>query len=264
MATQQLSDLDFNSASRCLNLPAPVNGGDAATKDYVDSAVEGISWKEAVRVASTANLNLSSPGSAIDGVTLSQDDRVLVKDQTSADGNGIYIFNGASSAMTRAPDADATEKLEQAVVTVEEGTANAATTWRQTEVNFALDTGDVTWSAFGTATPSASESTQGKAELATQAETDTGTDDQRIVTPLKLANWSKTKKIHSQQIGDGAATSLAVTHNLGTRNLIVQVQRVASPYDAIACDIEHTSVNQVTLKFAAAPTSNQFNVVIFG
>lgn len=87
-------------------------------------------FKDSVRVASTAALTLASPGSTIDGVTMATGDRVLVKDQGTASENGIYVWNGAASAMTRAFDADDdTELTAGSHVTVEEGTANADTSW---------------------------------------------------------------------------------------------------------------------------------------
>ena len=70
MARSILTDFDFGSVSKILNLPSPSNNGDAATKAYVDSLVEGLAWKDSCRVGTQANLSLSSPGSTIDGVTL--------------------------------------------------------------------------------------------------------------------------------------------------------------------------------------------------
>lgn len=81
--------------------------------------------KRSVRAASTANVTISSPGSSIDGVTLASGDRVLLKNQSSGAENGIYYFNGAASAMTRARDADQTAEVTSGMqVDVEEGTVN--------------------------------------------------------------------------------------------------------------------------------------------
>lgn len=261
MAKKVLTDLDFNGQARAIGLLDPASAQDAATKAYVDSAVEGLAWKDSCRVASVSNINLAAPGASIDGITMSNGDRFLAKDQSTASQNGIYIFNGSGTAATRSPDCSTSNELEQAVVTVEEGTATGAT-FRQTAVNFTLDSGSVTWTTFGTSAPAASESTAGVAELATQAETDTGTDDARIVTPLKLATWSGRLKRGATTFGDGAATQYDITHNFGSRDVIVGVYRVASPYDEIACDVEHLDTNTVRLKFATAPSSNQFRAVI--
>ena len=163
--------------------------------------------------------------------------------------------------MTRSPDASTSAELEQAVVTVEEGTS-AGATFRQTTVNFTIDSGTVTWTAFGTAAGAASESSAGVIEIATQGETDTGTDDARAVTPLKLATYAGRKFKFAQDIGDGSATQYTVTHNFNTRDVQVEVYRNSGNYDSVLCDVDRTSVNAVRLTFAAAPTSNQFRVVV--
>ena len=96
------------------------------TKEYVDAVKVGLDFKDSVRVASTANVTVSGPGAAIDGITLSSGDRVLLKNQSTASQNGIYVFNGAASALTRATDADANAEVTSGMfVFVEEGTVNA-------------------------------------------------------------------------------------------------------------------------------------------
>lgn len=263
MSRLQLSDLDFNSQARIRNLPTPQNPGDAANMAYVDAAVEGLAWKDSCRVATTANLNLSSPGATIDGVAMAAGDRVLVKNQTAGAENGIYIWNGAAVAMTRSNDCSTAAELEQAVTTVEEGTS-AGATFRQSVVNATLGTTTLTWATFGTVAPAATETTAGIAEIATQAEVDAGTDDQRMVTPLKLATYAGGKKKLSTLIGDGSANQFTVTHNFNSRDVHVAVYRNSGAYDEVGCDVEHTTVNSVTIRFASAPTANQFQVVVVG
>lgn len=256
------ANLDFESLAKIVNLPDPSGAQDAATKAYVDSAVEGLAWKDSVRVSTQGNTNLSSPGATIDGITMVSGDRVLVRAQTTTHENGIYIWNGAASVMTRAADCSTAAELEQAVTTVEEGT-NAGTSWRQTSVNFTLGSGAVAWAAFGTGVSAASETTAGIAEIATQAETDTGTDDARIVTPLKLATYANRKLKFSATFGDGSATQYDHTHNLGTLDVVVSVRRVSDDSDVV-CDIRRTSTNVVRLNFATAPATNTLRVVILG
>ncbi|HET9563406.1 MAG TPA: hypothetical protein VFP27_02610 [Mycobacterium sp.] len=107
-------------------LGTPTTGTDATTKDYVDNTAAGLSWKEAVRIATTANITQSSLA-AIDGVTPAANDRVLCKDQTTTTANGIWLAQ--SGAWTRALDADAAGELEGAAVFVLEGTVNGDTAW---------------------------------------------------------------------------------------------------------------------------------------
>ena len=262
MAKKIFTDFDFQSVSKVINLPTPSASGDGVPKSYVDSLVEGLAWKDSVRVSTQANLNLSSPGATIDGITMASQDRVLVRSQTTTSQNGIYIWNGAAVAMTRSLDATTFAELEQAVTTVEEGTS-AATTWRQDQINGTIDSSTISWVAFGTSAPSASESTAGIAELATQAETDAGTDDARIITPLKLATWSGRIKKFSVSIGDGSATSYTVTHNLASRDVHVTVYN-ASNYEEVITDVAHTTTNTLTVIFATAPSSDAYRVVVIG
>jgi hypothetical protein len=263
MAKSILTDFDFGSVSKILNLPAPASSGEPATKGYVDSAVEGLAWKDSVRVSTQGNIDLSAPGATINAITMATGDRVLVRSQTSQAQNGIYVWNGASVAATRALDASTFAELEQAVVTVEEGT-DAGATFRQTQVNGTIGVSDVIFASFGTAAPSASETTPGIAETATQAETDEGTDDARIVTPLKLRSWSGAPKRFAATFGDGSATSYTITHNLASRDLTVVVYRNSGNYDEVVCDVEHSTTNTVTLIFSSAPTTNQYRVVVLG
>jgi len=263
MARKFFTDIDLQSASKVVNVPTPTAAGDAVPKSYVDSAVEGLAWKDSARVGTQSNINLSSPGATIDGITMASQDRVLVRNQSTQSQNGIYVWNGASTALTRSLDASTFAELEQAIITVEEG-SDAGTTWRQTQVNGTIDSSNVLFTSFGSSSPAASETTSGIAELATQAEVDTGTDDARIITPLKLANWSGRLRKISTSIGDGSATSYVVTHNLNTRDVIIRVFPNSGEYDDVEVDVQRTSTTTATLVFATAPASNAYRVVVIG
>lgn len=265
MTRQVLTNLDFNNVGKIINLSDGVNPQDAATVAQLNAISAGLAWKDSVRAASTGNVNVSNPGTAVfDGVTLVANDRLLLKNQTAPAENGLYIFNGSAVALTRATDADTFNELEAAVVTIEEGTTNAGTTWRQTAVNGTLESTAVTWTAFGTTAAPASETVAGIAEIATQAETDTGTDDTRVLTPLKLANYAGRKLKTSGTVGDASATQFTITHNFNTRALFVSVYRNSGAYDQVECDVEFTTVNTIILRFAAAPSLNQFAYTIIG
>ena len=114
--------------NKITGLGTPTDGTDAATKNYVDTTVQGIDWKASVRAATTANITLASAlenGDVLDGVTLATGDRVLVKDQSTGSENGIYVVK-VSGAPDRSTDADAgAEVTANFAVFVEQGTVNA-------------------------------------------------------------------------------------------------------------------------------------------
>jgi uncharacterized protein YjbI with pentapeptide repeats len=114
--------------NKITGLGTPTDGTDAATKNYVDSAAQGIDWKASVRAATTAAVTLASDlenGDVLDGVTLATGNRVLVKNQSTGSENGIYVV-ASSGAPTRSTDCDiAAELTSNFAVFVEEGTLNA-------------------------------------------------------------------------------------------------------------------------------------------
>jgi hypothetical protein len=115
---------------KATNLADPAANGDAVTLGYMNARLAVIKPKTAVRVASTANVVIASAlenGDTLDGVTLATGDRVLLKDQSTASQNGIYVVV-ASGAASRATDFDSVTPIDEingAWVSVQEGTANA-------------------------------------------------------------------------------------------------------------------------------------------
>ena len=118
----------------------------------LEAEITGLDWKNSVKVASTGNLTLSGT-QTIDGVAAGVGDRVLVKDQSTASENGIYVV--AAAAWSRAEDANAdAEVTSQLVVSVDQGTVNADTTWRQTAEAPTVGTDAITFAPFGPGTSS--------------------------------------------------------------------------------------------------------------
>ena len=260
---QVSSDLDFNSVARINNLPNAVSAQQPATKAQLDAAVEGLAWKDNVKVATQANVSISAPGATIDGITMAANDRVLVRAQTAGAENGIYIWTGAATPMTRSLDADTSSDITNATVTVDQGTS-AGATYRQSVVAPTVGTTTITFASFGTAAPAASTASPGIAQLATQDEVDTGTDANKIVTPATLAGTSRMLKKYAVDIGDGSATSYAVTHNLGTTDVQVQVWKTTGNKDLVVVDVQRTSTTVVTIVFASAPAAGAYRVVVMG
>lgn len=218
--------VDANN-QRIINLGTPTAAADAVTKAYVDGLLAGATdYKESVRVATTTNITLSGT-QTIDGVSVVAGDRVLVKNQTTASENGIYVV--ASGAWTRATDFDTSaEASPGALIPVEEGTAN----------------GDKLFI----------HATNGPVTLGTTSLT---------FVSLTAGGGSGTVNKYATSIGNGSATSFTLTHNLGTTDVQVQVydngnQAIVEP------DLYVTNANQVIVQFATAPTNNQYRVVVVG
>jgi hypothetical protein len=126
----------------------PVNANDLVRKSYVDANLEGLKPKAAVRLATTANITLSG-NQTIDGVATATGDRILVKDQTLAQNNGIYI--AAVGSWTRATDMDSltpVDEINGAYTFVQLGTENAAKGYVQSAVVTTLGTDPLTFVFF--------------------------------------------------------------------------------------------------------------------
>ncbi len=118
------------------------------------------------------------------------------------------------------------------------------------------------WIILQTNVDQATETVAGIAKIATQAETNTGTNDTNIVTPLKLKTFFDTAVGgYAANVGNGSSLSFAVTHNLNTLDVIVQVVEVSTG-DTVFTDVARTSVNVVTVTFASAPSTNQYRIII--
>ena len=122
--------VDVNT-SRITSVTDPTGAQDAATKAYVDAVKTGLDVKDSVRVATTANVTIADDldaGDAIDGITLVAGDRVLVKDQSTASQNGIYVSHATTPFRATDFDADS-EVTAGAFMFVEEGSTNADSGW---------------------------------------------------------------------------------------------------------------------------------------
>ena len=125
IATQAANNVSI-SGGAVTGLGSPSASSDAATKNYVDQAVAGLRTRTIAECASTANVNLTNgleAGDSIDGVTLVAGDRVLLKDQTDATENGLYLAV-SSGAASRDPEHDSIAELSGGMVVVNQGSTN--------------------------------------------------------------------------------------------------------------------------------------------
>jgi len=141
--------VDVNN-SRIVNVTDPTQAQDAATKAYVDAVKQALDIKDSVRVATTANITIASDlnvGDTIDGITLADGDRVLVKDQSTGSENGIYV---AGATPVRSGDANTSAEVTPGMfVFVEEGTANGDNGFvLTTDAPITLDTTSLTFTQF--------------------------------------------------------------------------------------------------------------------
>ena len=125
IATQDANNVSVSGGS-ITGLGDPSVSSEAATKNYVDQAVAGLRTRIIAEAATTANIDLTADlqnGDTLDGVTLVTGDRVLVKDQTDATANGLYIVV-ASGTASRDPQFDTIAELSGQMIVVNQGTAN--------------------------------------------------------------------------------------------------------------------------------------------
>jgi hypothetical protein len=292
---------DLNAANyKITGLAAPTNSADAATKAYVDSVAEGLHVHASVAAATSTSISLSPAPEEIDGVTLTVGMRVLVKSQTNLAENGIYVLD-AEGDLVRASDYDTALEIQAGdFVFVSGGTLYGSTGWIQINPVNTLGTDPIDWEQFsgsGTYTAGAGLNlngtefsvdvtpTSGNASLintggAVEVKVNTNAGLETTASgvgikngtglvfatgalTLDSANGYGVRKL-AFAIGNGSSLTYTINHNLGSRDITVQVYENASPFAQVEVDVEHTDSNNILLGFAAAPTNDQYRVVIVG
>lgn len=246
-----------------------------ASITYVDNLVNGLSWKNAVRAATTVNGTLATAyenGDTIDGVTLATGDRILLKDQTASEENGVYIV-AASGAPSRSQDMNAAVEFSGSAVFVREGTANADKAFVETLEVVTLGTDPVSFTQFSGSSNAATRNldnltVSGLATGSLLVGT-SGTQVSNLAigaagTKLKsngtTAAWVDDTFEATWTTGDG--TTKAITHNLGTKDVQVEVFDQTNDESILVDTIIRTSTSVVTLTSSEAPGGSSWRVVI--
>lgn len=238
---------------------------------------------------------------SIDGVTPSVADRILVKNEVSGNApyNGIYVVTTVGDGstpyvLTRSADANTSAEVTDGLFTfVEQGTTLASSSWVLTTNNpITLNTTALVFAQFsGAGTYTASNgvlltgtnftfdpragyglqtgATGAEIKLATTSGLNLTSDlavgagnGISVLTNTVAIDSSVVVSKYATNVGDGSATSYTITHNLGTRDVIVSVYEASGTYAEVICDVNHATTNTITLLFSVAPTLNQYRVVV--
>jgi hypothetical protein len=262
MALKIFNGISANN-QRVTDVADPTAATDGVNLQYLQNFIAGLAWKDEVRAASTGNINTASPGASLDGVTLATNDRILLKDQTNAAQNGIYVWTGSAAALTRSFDADSTTDLRSATVTVAEGTVNADKVFTQTAEIATVGTTNQTWvvgPSGGVTYTAGNGISLGSNAITVVADPAAGAGITVTASGVKLDTAVAVRK-YAASIGNGSLTTIAVTHNLGTQDITWSV-RQTSDQAFVLTDAVATDANTLTLTFASAPASNALRVVV--
>lgn len=237
----------------------PSAPADAVTLAYLQAFIRGLAWKQFARAASTGNVTLSGPGAAIDGVALAAGDRVLLKNQTAPAENGVYVWNGAASALTRATDLNSEAGLRSAVVPVTEGTANKDTLWIQTtDGAIVVGTTAIAWTPLPGGTGATYTNGNG---LDLTGSTFSVKVANGLIVDATGVRVDPTIVARKFSVNAANALTTTVTHNLGTLDVIPVFRDIATG-EIVDADYTATSVNAGTATFATAPAVGAIRITI--
>jgi hypothetical protein len=265
MARKIFGGVDLQS-QKAINVADPSAGTDAATKQYVDNLTDGKAFKQAVRVATVANGTLASAfenGDTVNAVVLVTGDRILIKDQTAGQENGIYVVN-ASGAPTRAADMSTAAETRAATVTVEEGTVDPNTQWTQTADNVTLGTTPLVFAKSSAGVPLTASLGVVRVGDDFRAVADPTDDSIEIVAGgIKVKAGARTKK-YAQDVGAmTGGTPVTITHGLGSLDVTVQVV-IKGTGEVVDLDVIVVSTTTITLTSATSQSAAFFRVTVIG
>ena len=235
------ADLNGSTSEDFLVPTVPATANSAASKNYIDNALTGLTWKNAVKCSTTANHSLSGT-SNVDGVTVPAGTRVLVRFQSTPAQNGIYI--SASGVWSRATDADSGAELTETTVLVTSGTLFKNTQWTQNGTVTTVGTDAVTFVQVA------------------GAGTYTNGDGIDLTANVFSVDSSVTRNTASQTLTnktiDGASNSISNIAQSSVSNL---VSDLANKQNALGFTPENVANKQTNLTASATnyPTVNAVN-----
>lgn len=222
----------------------------STTTDVIDGVTTSTAIKAPVRVATTANITLSGT-QTIDGVAVVADDRVLVKNQTIASQNGVYLVS--STAWKRATDFDGNRDAKKGtIVLVNDGTTNQKSQWRvSTSDPITIGTSNISFenvqiTAVGTAIEDATEKT-------TPVDADLfGILDSAASNALKKLTWANIKTVLSTTLQFLQAGTGAVSRSVQSK---LRDDISASDFNAVGNGVANdaTAINNALANSAGQP-----------
>lgn len=250
---QLADDLELILGAGITGLPDPADDTAAASKGYVDTAIasvpggldtEGVQDIVGAMATDTATLDFTYDDGA---GTLT----AAVLDSPTVQGHAAaYLLARANQTGTQTA-ATISDFATAAVAAANAGTIDADTLGGQSAA--ALQT---------SITSAIVASAPGTLDTLNEIAAALG-DDPNFATTITTA-LAQRDQTYATSIGDGSATSYVVTHNLGSRDVTVQLYATASPYGQVWATVEHTSTTTVTVRFASAPASGAYRVVVQG
>lgn len=220
---------------KIVNLDSPTSSTDAANKAYVDSQISG------------ANLSFYGTTDEVEVSKVGNDVTIGLPDDVTITGE----ITAASGHITGNLQIDGNVNIE--------GTLNAV---NRTEVN--IEDNTIVLNTNFTGTPTANAGiTVNRGDSADVSVTWNETNDQWTLTN-NGSNYHAIARKFAMDIGNGVLTTIPVTHNLGTKDVTVQIFENNADYNQVEADVQHTSLDEITVKFAVAPSTNEYRVVVVG
>lgn len=279
-----IASLSLNN-QKITNLLPGTAGTDAVNLNQLNSLVTGLETTPPARAASTANVNIANPGtSTFDTIVLAVGELLLLRAQAAPAENGLYIFNGSGVALTRHPSMDVWAEIPGKLIIIQQG----ATYDNTIHLSTADPGGTLGVTAVTLTMLPLTALVAGAGMLATGNTFDivAAAGSGIIVNPDNIdidpvnglpVNRGGSGAINvagakanlgfltrfTLNIGDNAAVSFNVDHNLNTLDVQVSIRRVSDGVE-VEADVTMSTVNRVIVAFAVAPTANQYRVVVIG